>query len=323
MLEIKDKTIVVTGGAGFIGSNLCDYFVKNNQVIALDNLSTGRLTNLKHLKSLPNFQFIEGDIADTEFCNDVIPEKAFITHNAALGSVSRSIEKPLNTNHHNITAFLNVLETARLKKATKFVYASSSSTYGDHEALPKIEQNIGAPLSPYAVTKLANELYAKVYHNIYNFPIIGLRYFNVFGQNQDPSGPYAAVIPRFLNAMMNGEPITIFGDGEQTRDFTHVSNVISAIQQAFLSTNEAAYGEVFNIAFGARISLNSLVEIIQRLLMDSGKITVPVNVKYLPPRIGDIRNSFASIEKAKSMLGYHPETSLEEGLKILIDQGVG
>lgn len=322
MQEIKDKTIVVTGGAGFIGSNLCDYFVTNNKVIALDNLSTGRFSNLKHLKSNPNFEFIEGDIADAEFCNDVIPEHAFITHNAALGSVSRSIENPLNTNHHNITAFLNVLETARLKNAARFVYASSSSTYGDHEALPKIEQNIGAPLSPYAVTKLANELYAKVYHNIYKFQIIGLRYFNVFGRNQDPSGPYAAVIPRFLNAMMNAEPITIFGDGEQTRDFTHVTNVVAAIQQAFLNTNETAFGEVFNIAYGARISLNDLVEVIQNLLMESGKIHAPVDVNYLPPRIGDIRNSFASIEKAKTMLGYHPETSLEAGLKILIEQGV-
>ncbi|MCH2233980.1 MAG: NAD-dependent epimerase/dehydratase family protein [Crocinitomicaceae bacterium] len=314
---LKGKKVLITGGAGFIGSNLCEHFVRENEVICLDNLSNSFEENITHLKNLPNFSFIKGDIRDEELVNEILSDGMYVFHNAALGSVSRSVENPLNTNTHNIDGFLNVLNAARLNNVERFIYASSSSTYGDHPGLPKVEDKIGNPISPYAVTKLCNELYANTFHRSYGTPVIGLRYFNVFGKNQNPRGAYAAAIPRFVEAYINNSEITIFGDGEQTRDFTHIENVIQAIECAATSSNSDIFGNVFNIAFGSRISLNDLIALIKEAGEELG-LKNSFEIKYGEPRVGDIRDSFASIEKAKSLLNYSPNISLKEGLRKLI-----
>ena len=317
MNKLSGKKVLVTGGAGFIGSNVCHHFVQENEVVCLDNLSTGFEKNIESLTSHPNFTFINGDIRDEELCNSILTEGMYVFHNAALGSVSRSVEDPLNTNSNNIDGFLNVLNAARLNNAERFIYASSSSTYGDHPDLPKVEEKIGNPISPYAVTKLCNELYAGTFHKTYNTPVIGLRYFNVFGKNQNPDGAYAAAIPRFVEAFLTNSPITVFGDGEQTRDFTHVENVIHAIECAATSSNDSIFGEVFNIAYGSRISLNGLIALIEEAGNELG-VQNKFKIEYSDPRVGDIRDSFASIDKAKSRLQYAPKISLKEGLGKLI-----
>ena len=311
---LEGKKILVTGGAGFIGSNLCEFLVQDNEVICVDNLITGKKENIHHLLDNPRFEFLEMDIRDFEACQKAVKGIDIIFHQAALGSVPRSIKTPLNTNEHNITGFLNVLEAARQEEVKRFVYASSSSTYGDHAQLPKVEDVIGNPLSPYAVTKFVNELYAGVYAKLYGIETVGLRYFNVFGRRQDPNGAYAAVIPRFIKSLKHNEPITINGDGEQTRDFTYIENVIQANVLAASTQNKASLNTVYNIAFGSSIYLNGLIEIIKDGFEKNGMKSGSFQVEYGPKRVGDIEHSFASIEKAKEFLGYEPQFSLEEGI---------
>jgi len=315
---LKGKKILITGGAGFIGSNLCDHFLIHNEVLCVDNLITGKKENIQHLMGHPNFRFEELDIRDYEVCLKITTGIDVIFHEAALGSVPRSIKTPLNTNAHNVTGFLNMLEAARQNDVSRIIFATSSSTYGDHPNLPKIENAIGTPLSPYAVTKQVNELYASVYSRLYNMEIIGLRYFNVYGKRQDPDGAYAAVIPRFIKQMNSGEPITINGDGEQTRDFTFIQDVIQANERAATVKDQKALNTVCNVAFGQRISLNSLVRKIKDNLEKLNLNKADIEIKYGPKRIGDIEHSYASIEKAKTLLNYQPQFSLEEGIALYL-----
>lgn len=316
---LKGKKIVVTGGAGFIGSNLCEHFLKNNEVICLDNFVTGKRENIADLMANPRFHFLEIDIRDFEACLEATKGIDVIFHQAALGSVPRSIQTPLNTNAHNITGFLNVLEAARQNNVKRFVFATSSSTYGDHPNLPKVENTIGLPLSPYAVTKQVNELYAGVYSRLYNMETVGLRYFNVYGKRQDPDGAYAAVIPRFVKLLKEGEPITINGDGTQTRDFTFIEDVIQANELAATVADKAALNTVYNIAFGQSISLNQLVEKVKSSFNRCNVALADVKVNYGPSRLGDIEHSYASIEKAKKLLSFNPQFPLELGIKRYLD----
>jgi UDP-N-acetylglucosamine/UDP-N-acetylgalactosamine 4-epimerase len=311
---LEGKKILVTGGAGFIGSNLCEFLVANNEVICLDNLITGKKENIQHLMDNSKFEFLEVDIRDFEACQKAVKGIDIIFHQAALGSVPRSIKTPLNTNEHNITGFLNVLEAARQEEVKRFVYASSSSTYGDHPQLPKVEEEIGNPLSPYSVTKLVNELYAGLYSKLYGIETIGLRYFNVFGPRQDPNGAYAAVIPRFIKYLRLGEQITINGDGEQTRDFTYIDNVIQANVLAATVQDEEALNTVYNIAYGSSISLNGLIRILQEGFKNNQISHADFKVVHGQKRVGDIEHSFASVEKAKAKLGYQPKCTLEQGI---------
>jgi len=309
--DLSPYRFLVTGGAGFIGSHIVEYLLKHGagKVIVLDNLSTGRLENIRPFMNNPRFEFIEGDIRDYDTVEKAVREADYVSHQAALGSVPRSIKDPRTTNDVNITGFLNVLEAVKQSPRTKrMVYAASSSTYGDSQALPKREDRIGKPLSPYAVTKYVNELYADVYHKLYGTDTIGLRYFNVFGPRQNPNGPYAAVIPLFILALIRNEAPKIFGDGEQTRDFTFVENAVQANIRAFFAPREAS-GEVFNIATGNRISLNDLIGVLEKI---SGQKINPV---YTDPRPGDVRHSLADISKAASMLGYNDIIGLEKGLQ--------
>jgi len=316
----KNRKVLVTGGAGFIGSNLCDEMLSiGAQVVCVDNLITGRIENISELKKHPNFTFTKGCLTEYAVCESVVSGVEVVFHQAALGSVPRSIENPILTNQHNITAFLNILEAARKEGVKRFVYAASSSTYGDSESLPKVEDVIGAPLSPYAVSKYCNELYAQVFQKLYGLETIGLRYFNVFGRNQDPDGAYAAVIPKFIAKYIQHEPITINGDGEQSRDFTYIDNVLQANLLAGSTTNSNAFGEVFNVAFGSRTTLNTLVNEMKYLLASYDAEIKNVKTIYGDERRGDIRHSHASIEKGKEMLGYQPIYSPEEGLKAAID----
>jgi len=255
------KRILLTGGAGFIGSNLCEHFLqKGYKVRCLDNLSTGRMSNIQGLLEHPNFEFVEADIRDFEACVKAVQDCELVLHQAALGSVPRSIDRPLDTNAVNITGFLNVLWAATQEGVERFVYAASSSTYGDSKELPKVEDRIGNPMSPYAVTKLVNEQYAKVFGQMYGIKTIGLRYFNVFGRNQDPDGAYAAAIPKFVKAFLEHRSPEIHGDGEQTRDFTYIDNVLHANECALETENEEAFHEVYNVAFGERTSVNQIVK---------------------------------------------------------------
>lgn len=311
---LEGKKILVTGGAGFIGSNLCEYFLRANEVRCLDNLITGKRENIEAVLNHPNFEFIEADIRDYETCRKASEGIDIIFHQAALGSVPRSIKTPLDTNAHNVTGFLNMLEAARQNGVKRFVFATSSSTYGDHPALPKIEDRTGLPLSPYAVTKQVNELYAGVYSKLYGIETIGLRYFNVYGRRQDPEGVYAAVIPRFIKRMQAGEPLTVHGDGEQTRDFTYIEDVIQANELAGSVENKEALNTVYNVAFGRSISLNKLIQFMQEAFDGHGIGLKPVEVKYGPKRVGDIEHSFASIEKAKKQLSFNPRFELTEGI---------
>ncbi len=314
--ELSNYRFLVTGGGGFIGSNLVAYLLKHGagKVRVLDNFSTGSRQNLKEFEDHPAFELMEGDIRDLDICRSAMRNIDYVSHQAALGSVPRSINDPVTSNDVNVSGFLNMLvaqnETDSVKR---MVYAASSSTYGDSKELPKVENNIGKPLSPYAVTKLVNELYADVFHKAYGTETIGLRYFNVFGPKQSPKGAYAAVIPLFMQALKDGVPPTIHGDGEQTRDFTYVENAVEANIRAFFAV-ESAVNEVFNIAYGERISLNTLWETLQKVSGTTIKAT------YGPPRKGDVRDSLAAIAKANELLGYTPQFSVGDGLRITWDK---
>jgi UDP-N-acetylglucosamine/UDP-N-acetylgalactosamine 4-epimerase len=314
--KIHNKKILVTGGAGFIGANLCeDLLSHNNKVVCLDNFSTGKRSNISSFLSHPNFTLIEGDIRDLNSCHEAMKDVEIVLQQAALGSVPRSLNDPLTTNEVNISGFLNVLVAARDAKVKRLVYAGSSSTYGDSPMLPKQEDQIGKPLSPYAVTKYVNELYAHVFGLNYGLEIVGLRYFNVFGRLQDPDGAYAAAIPKFTKLLMEHKSPLINGDGTNSRDFTYIKNVISMNHLAALTTNKAAIGQVFNTAAGERTDMNRLTLLLKKYLSAFDPHIAAVEVKYGPERAGDIPHSLASIEKSQSLLGYVPSHSLEDGLK--------
>ncbi len=314
-MELKNKKILVTGGAGFIGSNLCESFLEYNFVRCIDNFVTGKKENIASFLAHPNFEFIEGDLRDFQTCENAVKGIEFVFHQAALGSVPRSIENPILTNAHNVTGFLNILEAAKNEGVDRFIYATSSSAYGDLPDLPKVENSQGKPMSPYAVTKSINEMYAQVYGDLYGIKTIGLRYFNVFGKRQDPDGSYAAVIPRFIKKIMNDEPIMVHGDGEQIRDFTSIENVIQANVLAATTHNPNALNTVYNIAYGSQISINQLIDLISFAIKKNNLDGKKINVIYSEKRQGEIINSYASIEKAKEFLGYLPEVSLCEGLE--------
>lgn len=315
MTKIVNKKILITGGAGFIGSNLCSYFLENNEVICLDNFSTGYRHNIVSFLSNPNFTLIEGDIRNIETCKQAVFGVDYVLHQAALGSVPRSINDPITSNDVNVSGFLNMLVAAREANVKRFIYAASSSTYGDSESLPKMEDIIGKPLSPYAVTKYVNELYADVFSKTYGIETIGLRYFNVFGRNQDPNGAYAAVIPKFVAQFLNYESPIINGDGNYSRDFTYIDNVIQMNELAMLTKNSNAINTVYNTAFGERTTLNELVNSLKEFLSAYDKEIANVPIIYGQNRIGDIPHSLASIEKAKELLNYSPKFSMKEGLK--------
>jgi UDP-N-acetylglucosamine 4-epimerase len=320
MGEITKYTILITGGAGFIGSNLCEYFLsKDNKVICLDNFATGHRHNLKDCISNPNFSLIEGDIRNFEDCKKAVTGVDYVLHQAALGSVPRSINDPITTNDVNVSGFLNMLQAATEAKVKRFVYAASSSTYGDSVGLPKVEDVIGKPLSPYAITKYVNELYAEIFSKTYGIETIGLRYFNVFGRKQDPNGAYAAVIPKFVMQLMNHESITINGDGNHSRDFTYIDNVIRMNELAISTDKMDAVNTVYNTAYGDRNTLNDLVGYLKEYLSNYDSKIADVDVIHGPNRAGDIPHSLASIDKGKELLGYEPKYSLQEGLKIAVD----
>ena len=311
-MEEKIK-ILITGGAGFIGSNLTEYFLsKNFQVVCLDNFSTGHRYNIETFLNNSNFELIEGDIREFNVCKQAVAGVTYVLHQAALGSVPRSIADPITTNAANITGFLNMLTAARDAEVKSFTYAASSSTYGDHPALPKVEENIGKPLSPYAVTKYVNELYANVFAKTYGFKCIGLRYFNVFGKRQDPNGAYAAVIPKWTATMINGEDVYINGDGETSRDFCFIENTVQANILAATATDEAK-DQVYNVAVGDRTTLNDLYRALQSALAENGKPYGKSPV-YRDFRSGDVRHSQADISKIASKLGYIPEYRIMGGI---------
>ena len=319
-LQKKPERWLITGVSGFIGSNLLELLLTNNQtVVGLDNFSTGYLHNLEQVqasvtaKQWHNFKFIEGDIRYLQTCREVCQSTTYVLHQAALGSVPRSIADPINTHENNISGFLNILVAAKDAGVKRLVYAASSSTYGDHPDLPKVEDKIGSPLSPYAVTKLVNELYAQVFANNYGFKSIGLRYFNVFGQRQDPCGAYAAVIPKWVAAMVTGTPVVINGDGENSRDFCYIDNALQANILA-ATAPEVAANQVYNVAVGERTSLNQLFELIRTGLERQYPHLTNLNAIHQEFRAGDIRHSQADISKAKNLLGYVPSYTINEGL---------
>jgi len=308
--------ILVTGGAGFIGSNLVEHLLQKpevNLVRVMDNLATGSMENMKSFSNHPKFEFHQTDIRNYESCLEACKDIDVISHQAALGSVPRSINDPLTSNEVNVTGTLNIFTAAKNSGLRRVVYAASSSTYGDHPGLPKVEDRIGNPLSPYAVTKYVNELYARVYGQVYGLELIGLRYFNVFGPRQNPKGPYAAVIPLFIKSVLDNEAPVINGDGEHSRDFTFVGNAVQANVAALFTTNAAALNEVYNIAVGEQTSLNGLFEMIKEI---AGSDLAP---KYGPERKGDVKHSLADISKAKNLLGYNPAVSIREGMKIAFE----
>ena len=313
--DIEDKKFLVTGGAGFIGSHIVAYLLKNNAglVRVLDNLITGNYRNIQEWENHPNFEFIEGDITDTATCIHACEGMDYLSHQAALGSVPRSIKDPARTNATNVDGFLNMMIAAKECKIKKVVFASYSSVYGTEKGLPKYEDKIGDPLSPYAVSKYTNELYAKVFGLSYGMKIIGLRYFNVFGPRQDPKGPYAAVIPIFIDKLKSETPVYIDGDGEQTRDFTFVENAVQANVRAMLCDNEAAFNQVYNIAYGENYSVNYLYNSIRESLGSKQ------DAIHRDTREGDVRNSLANISKAETLLGYKPLFSFKDGLPITIE----
>ena len=308
--------ILITGGAGFIGSNLCDYFLsKDYAITCMDNFATGNYDNIKHLESNPNFTFIKSDIRDLDSCVQATKDVDFVLHQAALGSVPRSINDPIMTNEVNVTGFLNMLVASRDNGVKRFIYAASSSTYGDSESLPKVEDVIGKPLSPYAITKYVNELYAEIFSKNYGLETIGLRYFNVFGRKQDPNGAYAAVIPKFVQQLIKKESPIINGDGNFSRDFTYIDNVIQMNELAMLTENLEAINTVYNTACGDRTTLNELVFLLKKYLSHYDSSIAEVEVVHGASRNGDIPHSLASIEKAKKILKYDPKFSFEDGLK--------
>lgn len=310
------KHILITGGAGFIGSNLTEYFLgKEYKVTCLDNFATGHRHNIKPFLANPNYTLIEGDIRDFATCQKAVVGVDYVLHQAALGSVPRSIKDPQTSNEVNVSGFLNMLTAARDAEVKRFVYAASSSTYGDSENLPKVEDIIGKPLSPYAITKYVNELYADIFSKTYGIQCIGLRYFNVFGRRQDPNGAYAAVIPLFVKQLMNHESPTINGTGDYSRDFTYIDNVIQMNELAMLTEDPNAINTVYNTAVGDRTTLNTLVAYLKEYLSEYDAEIMNVEVSHGPNRQGDIPHSLASIEKAKKLLGYQPTHTIGNGLK--------
>jgi UDP-N-acetylglucosamine/UDP-N-acetylgalactosamine 4-epimerase len=319
--EITNSKVLVTGGAGFIGSNLCEALLgKGNKVVCLDNFMTGHRKNIESFLDDNNFTLIEGDIRNYDDCQKAVEGCDYVLHQAALGSVPRSIIDPMTATDVNVGGFVKMLFAAKEAKVKRFVYAASSSTYGDHPDLPKVEDKIGNPLSPYAITKFADELYAKNFSDIYGIETVGLRYFNVFGRRQDPNGAYAAVIPKFVMQLMKHESPVINGDGLHSRDFTYIDNVIQANQLAAITPQEKLYKketkhEVFNVAFGERTNLNELIEILKTNLSKYDKEILKLNVIHGPNRAGDIPHSQASIRKAEMILGYAPQYNAEQGFK--------
>ena len=329
-LQKEQKTWLITGNAGFIGSNLTEFLLNHNQkVVGLDNFSTGYQHNIDDVLSqvgeekAKNFTFIEGDIADMETCQKACENVDIVLHQAALGSVPRSIDDPVTSNRSNVTGFLNMITAAKDVGIKRFVYASSSSVYGDSEELPKVEERTGNVLSPYAAMKAANELYGSVFHKVYGMETLGLRYFNVFGRRQDPNGAYAAVIPKWVASMMKGEPVYINGDGETSRDFTYIDNVIQMNILAAITENPEAFGEAFNVAVGGRNTLNELYDLIKDQLNKSAKYhqlsTIDQQPIYRDFRPGDIRHSNADITKAKTMVGYEPTHDIYQGMEEAIE----
>lgn len=314
--RISNKKVLVTGGAGFIGSNLCeDLLEHNNDVVCLDNFSTGYKHNILPFLSNPKFHLIDGDVCNLIDCERAVKGVDIVLHQAALGSVPRSLQDPIATNASNINGFLNMLVAARDAKVKRFVYAASSSTYGDSESLPKVEEIIGMPLSPYAVTKYVNELYAHVFALNYGLQVIGLRYFNVYGRRQSPDGAYAAVIPKFVDQFRRYESPIINGDGSYSRDFTYIDNVIQMNHLASTTENKSVIGQVFNTAVGKRTTLLEAAQLIRHYLGEFDPKIAEVEILHGPNRIGDIPHSLASVEKAKKLLNYEPTHHLEEGLK--------
>jgi UDP-N-acetylglucosamine 4-epimerase len=322
-LQSKPQTWLITGVAGFIGSNLLEALLKLNQkVVGLDNFSTGHQRNLDEVQRLvspvqwQNFFFTKADICNLAECQAACIDVDYVLHQAALGSVPRSVEDPIATNASNVSGFLNMLVAVRNANVKRFVYAASSSTYGDHPGLPKVEEQIGKPLSPYAVTKYVNELYADVFSKTYGLQSIGLRYFNVFGPRQDPEGAYAAVIPRWIASLIKGEPVYINGDGETSRDFCFVANVVQANLLAASTQNTEAFNQVYNIAVGERTSLCKLYELIKENLMSSYPHLRDAQAVFREFREGDVRHSLASIDKARQILNYEPTHSMRQGLEL-------
>jgi UDP-N-acetylglucosamine 4-epimerase len=314
-MSISNQSFLLTGAAGFIGSHIVEYLLNNGAkfVRVLDNLSNGKIENVKIFEKYPNYEFIEGDITDFDTCQKAVVGIDKVCHQAAVGSVPRSIKNPINTNDSNVSGFLNIAFAAKEAGIKRFVYASSSSVYGDDATLPKVEEKVGNPMSPYAVSKKTNELYAKVFNDLYGMEMIGLRYFNVFGPRQDPYGQYAAVIPLFIKAILNNEPVYIDGNGEQTRDFTYVDNAVQANILSLSTPNKEAFGQVFNVAVGQNYSVNYLYNAIQEYLK------IPHQPTYRAARQGDIMNSLANISKAESLLGYHPKYTFQKGLPLTIE----
>jgi UDP-N-acetylglucosamine/UDP-N-acetyl-alpha-D-glucosaminouronate 4-epimerase len=324
-LNQHPKKWLITGVAGFIGSNLLETLLRNNQqVIGLDNFSTGHQHNLDQVKDLvstqqwDNFTLMNGDIRNLDDCNDACNNVDYVLHQAALGSVPRSIDDPITTNENNLTGYLNMLVAARDAKVKRFVYAASSSTYGDHPDLPKVEEKTGNPLSPYAVTKVVNELYASVFARTYGFKTIGLRYFNIFGQRQDPNGAYAAVIPKWVADMIADKPVYINGDGETSRDFCYIDNAVQANILAATTDNSDATDQVYNVAVGDRTTLNELFELIRSGLSEQFPHLKDYQATYRDFRAGDVKHSLADISKAKRLLGYEPTHRISEGMEIAL-----
>jgi UDP-N-acetylglucosamine 4-epimerase len=314
--SLRHKKVLVTGGAGFIGSNLCETLLQlNAQVTCLDNFATGHHHNIKPFLEDGNFRLIEGDIRDLETCQEACKGQDFVLHQAALGSVPRSISDPISSNAVNVNGFLNMLVAARDAKVKRFIYAASSSTYGDSEALPKVEETIGKPLSPYAITKYVNELYAENFFTTYGLNTIGLRYFNVFGKRQDPNGAYAAVIPLFVKQFMKHESPIINGDGSYSRDFTYIANVVQMNLRALTTDNENALNQVYNTAVGDRTTLTQLTELLKKHLAVYDGTIAKINIVHGNKRIGDIPHSLASVEKAKRLLGYEPTHAIDAGIE--------
>lgn len=313
--DISQFTFLVTGGAGFIGSHLIEYLLNSNakKVICLDNLSNGSISNVELFKKFNNYQFIKGNITNIQTCNEVCKNVDYVLHQAALGSVPRSVKNPLATHEANATGFINILNSAKENKIKRVVYASSSSVYGDDKSLPKVEENVGNPMSPYAVSKKSNELYAKVFYQLYGLEIIGLRYFNIFGPRQTPDGPYAAAIPIFITHALEGKSPFINGNGSNSRDFTYIENAVQANIKALFCDHKDALGEVFNIAVGERTTVLELYNSITEILNSEVKPT------HREDRVGDIPHSLADISKAKKILGYSPTVMSKEGLKRTVE----